>query len=59
MKIGKHLFDSISAKERVVCIKFFNGSILISNNRVFEEQIMSVALNNFSIWQILFTNFGV
>ena len=59
MKIGKHLFDSISAKERVVCIKIFNGSILISNNRVFEEQIMSVALNNFSIWQILFTNSGV
>ena len=24
VKIGKHLFDSNSAEERVVCIKFFN-----------------------------------
>ena len=31
VKIGEHLFDSISAKERVVCKKNFNESILISN----------------------------
>ena len=31
VKIGKHLFDSYSAKERVVCIKIFNENILISN----------------------------
>ena len=28
--IGKHLFDSNSAKERVVFIRIFNKSILIS-----------------------------
>ena len=47
VKIGKHLFDSISAKRRVVCKKKFNESIQI--HRAFAEQIMSVPRNKFLI----------